>query len=288
MLKDGVADLHIHTTTSDGKSTLEERIKQANDKGLTTIAITDHDRIPAEITDRVTTRRGIKVVAGVEIRADVQNTKVEILGYYVDPSNHKLKSLLSDVRQHRRERNREIITSLYSLTEFEVKYEELRDEADGMIGRPHIAEALVQEGIVDDIGSAFDTYLSADGIAYTPMKHLPAKEIIDAIKGAGGVTSLAHPGRIRTNDVTSLIDHLKLAGLDAVEVGYPYGDIQSKDYADIGVADAAAIAEAKGLFKTSGSDCHGPGSGKYRIGDVRVSPPTLDKLRERAAERMSM
>lgn len=284
-LGDGVADLHMHTTASDGTSSVEERVDQARERDLAAIAITDHDRIPADLEDRVTHRGVLELVTGVEVRAEIRDTKIELLGYYVDPGDEQLQRMLETVRGYRVERNRAIIDRLHAETSIPHTFDDVRSIADGQVGRPHFARMLVDEGVVDSIGDAFDEYLGTDGAAFVPMQRVPAPEVLETLQDAGGVVSLAHPGRIRTDDVEPIVDNLVDDGLDAIEVPYPYGEAPATGYADVSVADAADIAETRELLWTGGSDCHGPGSENYRIGTVRLSRSHLDALRERAHER---
>jgi predicted metal-dependent phosphoesterase TrpH len=284
----GIADLHTHTTASDGTCTVVNRVRQARQQNLDAIAITDHDCISEAVSDRITQHDRLELIAGVEVRADVQNTKVELLGYFVDPDDEQLTDLLTEVRKYRRDRNRQIVKRLQESTSLDRSYDDIRVEADGILGRPHIATVLIEEGIVDSVGEAFDEHLANDGTAFVPMKRVPAPDVINAIQGAGGVVSLAHPGRIRAANVERIVDELVEAGLDAIEVQYPYDTAPAEGYADISVEDAAALAEEHRLLQTGGSDCHGPDSGKFRIGEVRVSEAQLDALRERADRRRSL
>jgi predicted metal-dependent phosphoesterase TrpH len=121
------------------------------------------------------------------------------------------------------------------------------------------------------------------------MRRLPASEVIETVRTAGGVTSLAHPGRIRADaeTVADHVAHLAAAGLDAVEVAYPYETERSPAYAGIGVAEAAELAVTEGLRVTGGSDCHGPGSGKFRLGETGVGAAELAALRALARRRGS-
>lgn len=281
-LDEGVADLHLHTTASDGTSTVDERLDQATDRGLDAIAITDHDRIPDELEDRVERRDDVELVTGVEVRADCLDTKVEVLGYFVDPSSRELAEVLSTARQYRRERNREMVERLAGETGLDLDYDALAASVDGGLGRPHLAERLVEAGVVDGIGPAFDEYLGSDGRAYVPMERVDHERVIAAIGAADGVASLAHPGRIRSDEVPAMVDRLVDAGLDGIEVRYPYGESGPDAYADVGVEAASRLAAEYDLLETGGSDCHGPGSGKFRIGDVRVTAGDHDALRAAA------
>jgi len=287
-ISDGIADLHLHTTASDGTCSVSDRLKQAHNRNLQAIAITDHDSIAEDLDGRRTAHEGLELITGVEVRADVQNTKVELLGYYVNPSDDRLTSMLEEVRGYRRERNRQMIDRLHEITGLDRSYEDIRGEADGILGRPHIANVLVEEGIVDSVGAPFEEYLGGEGAAFVPMKRIPAPEVIDAIQTADGVASLAHPGRTRTDTIEKCVSDLAKEGLDGIEVQYPYAEAPSEEYAEVTPTDAATLADEYGLIQTGGSDCHGPDSGKFRIGDVRVTREQLDTLRKRASKRRSL
>ena len=281
-LDDGVADLHLHTTASDGTSTVDERVEQARDRGLDAIAVTDHDRIPDELGGRLERRGDVELVTGVEVRADCLDTKVEVLGYFVDPESRDLEEVLSTARRYRRERNREMVERLAEATGLDLEYDVLVASVEGGLGRPHLAERLVEAGVVDSVGAAFDEYLGRDGYAYVPMERVGHERVLSAIEAADGVASLAHPGRIRSERVPEMVERLAEAGLDGIEVRYPYGESGPDAYADIGVEEAAELAAEHDLLETGGSDCHGPGSGKFRIGEVRVTAEDYRALRAAA------
>lgn len=170
----GIADLHTHTVASDGTCAVFDRVRQARKHDLDSIAITDHDCISEDISDRVTQQGHIELIAGVEVRADVQGTKVELLGYFVDPEDGQLDDILAEVRACRRDRNRRIIDRLHETTSLERSYDDIREEADGILGRPHIANVLIEEGIVGSIREAFDEYLANNGTAFVPMERVLA------------------------------------------------------------------------------------------------------------------
>lgn len=281
-LAHGSADLHLHTPASDGTDDVSTRLEQAAERGLAAIAITDHDVIGDDLDRRVTTRGGIELITGLEVRADLFDTKIELLGYYVDPDNTQLESVLGTARQYRRERNRTMIERLNDVTGASLAYDTLRQEADDNLGRPHLAERLVQAGVVDSIGEAFDSYVGSDGDAYVPMERLPYTQVIDAIHTAGGVASLAHPGRIRSRRVPEMVEQLVEAGLDGLEVWYPYDETGPAAYADIGVSEAMELADRHGVVPTGGSDCHGAESDKFRIGSVRAPEDSIKSLRRAA------
>ena len=284
-LDEGAADLHIHTTASDGTSTVKERVEQAKNAGLKAIAITDHDGISDTLKEPVEEMSEVEVVTGVEVKADVFDTKIEILGYYVNPENETLDTVLKEVRGYREERNREMVERFVSVTGIDISYEGMRERAGGQVGRPDFARLLVEEGLVDSVQEAFDEYLAEDGDIYVPTKRVDYRRVVDAIHDAGGVSSLAHPGRIDSDRVPETVEEMSEYGLDGIEVWYPYGKT-SRDYeSEVGVERAIDLAEEHGLLRTGGSDCHGKGSDKFRIGDVRVPEKDLDKLRSASKEK---
>lgn len=168
------------------------------------------------------------MITGTEVRADVCETKVELLGYYIDPKDETLRSVLQQAREYRRERNRKIISKLNSVSDLNREYDCIRERADGILGRPHIADVLVDEGLVDSISEAFNRYLGAEGEAYVPMERVPAAEVISAIHEASGVASLAHHGRIRTDDIEGIVEELVAENIDAIEVPYPSTRLQPR------------------------------------------------------------
>lgn len=278
-----VGDLHMHTPASDGTIGIEKRATLAGEHGLDAIAITDHDVMDDQLTAPLEQVEGVEVIAGVEVRADLFETKIEILGYFVDPTDEQLREMLETARGFREQRNRQLVENLAAETGLDLSYERLDASVEGNLGRPHLAERLVDEGVVSSIGAAFDEYLAESGSAFVPMQRLEYEEVIETIHGAGGLTSLAHPGRIRTDAETlpEMLDALVEAGLDGIEVWYPYGAETSPDYADVSVADAAELADEFDLLKTGGSDCHGPDSGKFRLGECGVDSDAFESLTER-------
>lgn len=279
-----VADLHMHTPASDGTIGVQRRAEIAAERGLDAIAITDHDVIADRLTERREEVEGVDVVTGVEVRADLRDTKIEILGYFVDPGDEQLQEMLSQAREFREQRNRELVENLAAVADLDLSYEVLDAEVEGNLGRPHLANRLVEAGVVSSIGEAFDEYLAKEGEVYVPMERLDYEEVIETINGAGGVTSLAHPGRIRATaeEVEEMVTVLESTGLNGIEVWYPYGVETSPEYADIGVEDAKELAESVDLLQTGGSDCHGPESGKFRLGEQGVTAAHFELLSEQA------
>lgn len=159
----GIADLHMHTTASDGTVGVRQRARLAAEEGVETIAVTDHDSIAESLTARTQRMNGVELVTGVEVRADLFDTKIEILGYFLDPSDASLRAMLRQAREYRRDRNRELVETLAVETSLDLSYESLSDSVDGILGRPHLAEVLIEAGVVDSVAEAFQTYLAEGG-----------------------------------------------------------------------------------------------------------------------------
>ena len=156
-LNEGTADLHIHTTASDGTSTVEERVEQANDKGLEAIAITDHDCIPESLKKPRRNERGVNIITGVEIKADVFGTKTEILGYYVDPDDKNLSELLEKVRRYRKERNRELVEDFIEVTRIETSHQEMNERAEGQLRHKSVEATMKYDQVpVEERRDALD------------------------------------------------------------------------------------------------------------------------------------
>ena len=282
MSREITADLHMHTTASDGNSTLEERIEQAKDKGLESIAITDHDTINPDLEGHEKEVEGLSVISGVEVKTEIKGNNIEILCYFIDPENPALQDLLKEVRANRRERNRKIAENINQKTSAKIDLDQLRNQLDTFVARPHFAEELVDQDVVESISEAFSKHLSTQGDCYTPMERIPADKVISKAHEAGGVCSLAHPGRAKTDDIEEIISALKESGLDALEVYYPYQENPPERYAGTTEERASELAEKFDLLKTGGSDCHGPESGKYRIGEKGTTKRELQKIKEEA------
>jgi len=273
------ADLHIHTTASDGSLSPAEVVEAALRAGLRAIAITDHDSVSGlgEAQSRAVGR--LRVIPGVEINTDAKVdgdwVEVHILGYLIDPTAPMFEEELQQLRVLRFERARRIVERLNALN-LPVSFARVVEIAGtGPIGRPHVAQAMVEAGLVGSVLQAFQLYLGVGRPAYVERYKLSPEDAIRLIHAAGGVAVLAHPGLIGDD---SLIPALVAAGLDGLEVHYPeHGRHEVRRY--------AGLARRFGLVATGGSDAHGPDfPGRAPIGAVRVPDGVIDEL---AARRMA-
>ncbi len=264
------ADLHVHTTASDGDMRPGELVSKAASIGLETVAITDHDTIKG-VPEAIRTGRqsGIHVIAGVEISADYEPGSMHILGYFKTLPDG-FEQDLQAVQAARRKRFPQIIEKLNALGYAITKDDVASIAGDAQIGRPHIAKAMMQKGYVKDYETAFSTYLAKGKPAYVPKEKMNAHQALNLIHHHGGLPVLAHPFTLELEpyELKIAVEQLKSEGLKGIEVFYPeHTRSQKKLY--------AAIARDLDLFMTGGTDYHGLGRGRISIGDFGLDRETL-------------
>lgn len=187
-------DLHVHTTASDGTDTPAEVIKKAHALGLRAVAVTDHDTVSG-IAEALDTGRalGVEVIPGIEISADYRGNRAHILGLLIDPSSPSLRTVTEWSVSERRRRNEKIITAM-QFDGIDISLEALRQaNPDSVIGRPHIADRLVQLGLASSVSDAFDKYLLDGRPYYRDKERISLDGAVDSIRGAGGIAVIAHP-----------------------------------------------------------------------------------------------
>jgi predicted metal-dependent phosphoesterase TrpH len=274
------ADLHTHTTASDGTNAPAVNVRLAKQAGLGAIAITDHDTV-AGLKEAIEegTRIGIDVVPGVEISTVANGQDIHVLGYYIDYENDSFLHRLEQLRNTRDRRNDLLIAKLQELG-IAISMEEVlanmskRKADEETVGRPHIAEALVRKGVVSSITEAFDVYLGRDGLAYVNPPRIEPMVAVDWIRQAGGAAVLAHPGLYGDDQlVVQLIQY----GIDGIEAFH--SDHTSEDEARY-----VDMAQRHQLIVTAGSDFHGERNGvMYHapVGSKKVAVDILPQLRAR-------
>ncbi|MFC1667938.1 PHP domain-containing protein [Chlamydiota bacterium] len=263
-------DLHIHTNCSDGTFAPEKVIEIAHDKGLSAIAITDHDTIDAIAPAiQFSHKFGIEVIPGIELSAYDESLEVHILGYFIDYNKAWLNEKLSDIREVRRKRFEEIINKL---THFGIVLKKTTINLDKNIsyGRPHIAQLLFNEGHVSCIQEAFKKYLGNDCPCYVEKKRLSIADAIEIIRHAHGIPVLAHPGVLK-NDAN--ISHYIEKGIRGIEI---YHSEHSKSDEQ----KYLQIAHDNNLLITGGSDCHGHCKPEVLIGKTKLPYSFLERLKE--------
>jgi 3',5'-nucleoside bisphosphate phosphatase len=268
----GKVDLHIHTTASDGKYTPVEIVQKARDNGLAYIAICDHDTtegvIPAQ--QAAANFPGLTVIAGVEINTDISDGELHILGYAFDNNNIELKSTLERLKESRIGRAQKMIQKLHNLG-IDIDFERVRELAGtGSVGRPHIAQAMLEKGYIGNFKEAFNRYISRGGPAYVERDKITPAEAIKLITRSRGIPVMAHP--LTYLEFEPLISDLKAAGLMGLEVYY-------NNYSPDQIRDLLRIADCYGLIPTGGSDFHGlDGLNEIPLGTVEVPLESAERL----------
>ena len=273
------ADLHLHTTASDGTQTIPELAARARGVGLSIIAVTDHDTISPDLTAPTTKINGIEVITGVELKVLYDGIHGELLGYFIDPHSAALTELFSFMRAARESRMEEMVGRCRSYTGADITIAAVRALAKGSIGRPHLAQALVDQGVVTTKREAFDKLLGNGKPCYVALKKPDFRAAAQAVHAAGGVTSIPHPCLFDVPDWDSFLAYVKPEGVDGVEVFYAY-DRPNELTAD--PQEIMLLARKHGFLLTGGSDDHGPGSVRESLGRIRVPCKYVEELRASA------
>lgn len=270
-LDGGRVDLHTHTVFSDGQLTPEALVELAVERGLAAIAITDHDSIDGIARARAAAAGRVEIVPGIEVSTSTEGLDLHVLGYFVDPADAKLATRLKRFRRERIERVRRIGRRLEALGA-PIDVDEVLERAEpGVVGRPHVAAALIRGGHVKTVDDAFRRFLGLRADAYVPRPAFHPADAIAMIAAAGGVSVLAHPGAYVPD---GLVRELVSRGLDGVEVWHPqHGAALVRRY--------RALAAELGIIESGGSDYHGPGR-HVDLGGVRVPASALRRLKDAA------
>ncbi len=277
----GYADLHLHTTASDGTQSISSLVRRAKAAAFSSIAITDHDTISPELTERVTTIEGVEVITGVEVKALFDGVDGELLGYFPDPQHPELLELLGPLSSSREDRMQRMVSLCRDHLGIDIQYDEVRAvSGDGNIGRPHLARVLVEKGAAHDFQEAFSTLIGKGCPCYHAIDKPNYRHAVRVLKSAGAAVSVAHPCLMRIQDWSSFLDQLQDAGIDGMETVYPY-DPQARNLS-IDPRLLAREAATRGFLVTGGSDDHGPDSSKPSLGTVRLAREHVEALRRTA------
>ncbi len=246
-------DLHIHTTCSDGTDTPEEVVAMAVAHGLSAIAITDHDTVAGVHRAQAEGERlGLRVLAGIEISTDYGGRDTHLLGYFIDPESEALRPVLDWVVQDRDERNRRMV-ELLQRDGYSISMQQLRqDHPNAVIGRPHMAEALLHAGQVESIQDAFNRLLGEGRPYCLPRTYIPFRRAAELIRAAGGVPVLAHP--LQYGYDSEGLDALVRTAADCGAVGL---EVFYSGYTPEQRAQLLALGRRYNLMATAGSDYHG-------------------------------
>jgi len=263
-------DLHLHSTCSDGTSEPEAVVRMAHTHGLKAISLTDHDCVDGvRLAQEAGEGLGVEVIPGTELSTTFEGKDIHILAYFIDRAHPGLTGYLRVFRDERERRAERIVNRLNQLGVGLTMEAVLDRSGDGVVGRPHVADALVREGYVFSVTEAFQRYLGYNRPAYEKKYTLTPQEAVRLIREAGGLACLAHPGIYNRDD---LLPALAACGLDAIEVVHSrHTPEQVRRYED--------FADRFSLLKTGGSDCHGSGRGEPSMGTVEVPYAFLERLR---------
>lgn len=265
------ADLHVHTFHSDSTFTPEQVIDTAHKKGLSAIAITDHDSVNGvDPSVGFAAKYGIEVIAGVELTAEEEDTEIHLLGYFIDWKAVWFEKKLEKIRQARLERIYEMVEKLKKAGADIDPKKVLALSGPGAVGRLHLATVLYNEGIISSIGEAFRKYIGQKAPCYVKKYKLTPKEAIDMILKLGGVPVLAHPRILGRDD---LIPGFIKDGLRGIEVYHT-------EHFPAAVSRYENFAVSHNLLMTGGSDCHGMGKKEVLLGKVKIPYSLVEDLKK--------
>ncbi|WP_328837143.1 PHP domain-containing protein [Streptomyces europaeiscabiei] len=270
-------DLHCHSTASDGTDTPAELVRKAGAAGLDVVALTDHDTTRGHAEAIAALPEGLTLVTGAELSCRLDGIGLHMLAYLFDPEESELLAERELVRDDRVPRARGMIAKLNELG-VPVTWEQVAGiAAGGSVGRPHVATALVELGVVPTVGDAFTGQWLADGgRAYVEKHETDPFEAIRLIKGAGGVAVLAHPAAVKRGRTLpeSAIAELAAAGLDGIEVDHMEHDTATR-------ARLRGLAKELGLLTTGSSDYHGSRK-TCVLGEYTTDPEVYGEITRRA------
>jgi len=272
------ADLHTHTTASDGLMSPQEVVRWASIKRLKAVGITDHDTVNG-IAPAIEASEGygVEVVPGIELSTIYEKEEIHILGYYIDYKAQWFMDILKKIQNSRFERAERIVDKLQNMG-VDITLEQVKDIAeDGAIGRPHIARAMINKGYITNIKDAFRGYIGKGGPAYVDRYKLECAEAVEIIRKLGGASVLAHPGLIKSKEYIGRILDL---GIDGIEAYHSKHDDDTVRY-------ALAVAKSRKLLITGGSDCHGIMlNNEPIIGNYSVDYKYVQMLKDKVSNKM--
>ncbi|MEU7076885.1 PHP domain-containing protein [Streptomyces sp. NPDC046409] len=270
-------DLHTHSTASDGTDTPAELVANAAAAGLDVVALTDHDTVGGHAEAAAALPEGLTLVTGAELSCQVDGVSLHMLAYLFDPAEPELARERELVRDDRMPRAQAMVRLLQELG-VPVTWEQVaRIAGDGSVGRPHVATALVELGVVDTVSDAFTSaWLGNGGRAYAGKHELDPFDAVRLVKAAGGVTVFAHPLAVKRGAVVpeAVIAGLAEAGLDGIEVDHMDHDASTR-------ARLRGLAADLGLLPTGSSDYHGSRK-TVRLGEYTTDPEIYGEITRRA------
>jgi predicted metal-dependent phosphoesterase TrpH len=272
-------DLHTHSTASDGIYTPTELLHKAREAGITIIALTDHDNTDGLEEAKIAAQALlIDLIPGIEINTDVGGGEVHMLGYFLEYWRPEFQAVLKILRDARVRRGQRMV-ELLNEHGVNISWKRVREIAQGSVGRPHVAEALLEAGYVQTIGEAFEKYIGSGCFAYVPRYKLTPIDAVRLINSVNGLAVIAHPIELPGLDgLERWLPDLCKAGMVGLETYY--GQYTPEEERKL-----LALAHAYNLIPTGGSDFHGPGIHPTPLGGRYVPFEAVERLRAEAAER---
>jgi predicted metal-dependent phosphoesterase TrpH len=267
----GQADLHIHSTASDGRLTPAEVVQEAARRGLKFMSLTDHDTIDGIATAKAAAKGfpSLKLIPGVEISTDIAAGEVHVLGYFINSTSQELIAKLERFRNSRLRRAQGMVAKLDKLG-VHLDWPRIEQIAgSSVMGRPHIAQAMLEKGYIGSFKQAFSDYIGRDGPAYVEREKLTPAEAVALIIKARGLAVLAHP--FTAGDPEVLTEELKAAGLTGIETYYD-------NYTAGEIDQLVKLAQKHNLITTGGSDFHGIDSSETVIGGTDLPLASVEQL----------
>ena len=272
-------DLHIHSTASDGKLSPEDVVGKAAKLGLSIIALTDHDTVDgiAPALSAAMAYPQLRVIPGVEISTETTGGEVHVLGYFIDYTDKELKTSLERFHNSRLIRAQGMIAKLRKLG-IQIDWSRVREIAgEGTVGRPHIAQAIMEKGYIASFPEAFTRYIGHDGPAYVARDKMTPAEAVELVMQADGLPVLAHP--LTIDDPEAMVIELKEVGLAGIEAYY-------KDYNAEKRKSLINLADRLNLIATGGTDYHGLDDiTEVMMGDTDVPMESAERLIALAEQR---
>lgn len=272
-------DLHTHSTASDGIYTPTELLQRAKQTGLRVLALTDHDSTGglAEAA-QAAAALDIDFIPGIELNTDVQGGEVHVLGYFPEFERPAFQAILKVLRDARERRGQRIV-ELLDEQGIHIEWDRVRSIAQGAVGRPHVAKALLEAGYVQTIGEAFDKYIGSNCHAYVPRYRITPEDAVRLIASANGLPVMAHPADLPgLDELRNWLPGLKASGMVGLETYYgPYTPHQEQAL--------RALADEYSLIPTGGSDFHGPGIHPTPLGGRPVPYEAVERLKAAATQR---
>ncbi len=273
-------DLHLHSSISDGADSPERVVELAAQANLTYAALMDHDTLGGVNRARQAAQKfSIGFIPGVELSVNHGETKIHMLVYFLEPGDGPLQSRLASLRDGRGTRNVQIVEKLnqlgYAITDDDVA----RQAAGPSVGRPHIADALIEKGYIRSRDEAFSDLLHDGGAAYVERDRLTAEDAIGLSRASGSVPVIAHPVTmgLTRDGFSRTFRELTELGLGGIEAHHPMHIVELRDH-------LTELATALGIAATGGSDYHGSNKRSYRVGtgkgDLRVPGSAVEQLYE--------